>query len=436
MRGGLTAAVRTHDPLQAEVEARLDARLDRASSAPVALGLSGGGDSLALLHLAADWCARAGRPLLALTVDHGLSLESAGWTARAGRMAAEAGAAWRRLAWTGPKPATGLPSAARAARHALLAEAAREAGAAVLLLGHTADDHAETEALRLADAPAIGRLREWAPSPAWPEGRGVFLLRPMLDVSRAELRAWLVARRLGWLDDPANADARFARARLRAGGVASAPAGADQPAGFGEALADGRVVLPRGRLARADPVARRSLAAALACAAGAAGPPRGRSLATLLERLGGGDPSASSTAADRTTTTISTLGGARVEARGDTVVVGCDLGRAPPADGVLPPGEAVAWDGRFEVLAQEAGWRVGPAAGRLSRLPPAERALLQAAPSALRGAQPVFLRDHEVRLRPDGATVHGLVAARFDAAVGRITREADLPRAVRTSPSS
>ena len=92
MRGGLTASALASDPLQAAVDARLDARLDPTSPAPVALGLSGGGDSLALLHLAAGWCARAGRPLLALTVDHGLSPESAGWTAQAGRMAAQAGA--------------------------------------------------------------------------------------------------------------------------------------------------------------------------------------------------------------------------------------------------------------------------------------------------------------------------------------------------------
>ena len=429
MRGGLTAAVparvRARDPLQTAVDARLGARLDTTSAAPLALGLSGGGDSLALLGLVADWCARMGRPLLALTVDHGLSAESAAWTARAGRMAADVGASWRPLAWAGPKPSVGLPAAARAQRHARLAQAARQAGARVVLLAHTADDHAETEALRGGDAPAIGRLREWAPSPAWPEGRGVFLLRLLLGVSRAELRARLVGRGLDWVDDPANLDHRFARARLRAQGVGRSPPAQDPLAGFGEALADGRVILPRRRLVRGAPDALRSLAAALACAAGAPGPPRGRPLADLLDRLADGDPT-SSTTASSATPVIATLNGARVQALDGEVVVGRDLGREPPAEVALRPGEPEVWDGRFEAVASEPGWSVGAADGRLSRLPPAERLALSSLPPALRRAHPVFLRDRHIRLQPEGADLRALAPARFDAAIGRIATECAL----------
>ncbi|HEY0601010.1 ATP-binding protein, partial [Brevundimonas sp.] len=57
--------------------------------------MSGGGDSVALLRLASDWARANGRRLLALTVDHGLSPDSAAWTAFAARAARAAGADWR-----------------------------------------------------------------------------------------------------------------------------------------------------------------------------------------------------------------------------------------------------------------------------------------------------------------------------------------------------
>src|SRR5205085_8990913 len=72
---------------------------------------------------------------------------------------------------------------------------------------------------------------EWAPSPAWPEGRGVFLLRPLLGVRRAAIREWLEGRGERWIDDPANEDPRFARARARrqAPGSPTCTATASQP---------------------------------------------------------------------------------------------------------------------------------------------------------------------------------------------------------------
>ena len=81
------------------VAAALDARLSPDADRPVALALSGGGDSMALLHLAADWCARRGRRLLALTVDHRLHPDSAAWTAFAGEAARAVGADCRALSW-------------------------------------------------------------------------------------------------------------------------------------------------------------------------------------------------------------------------------------------------------------------------------------------------------------------------------------------------
>ncbi|RZJ95179.1 MAG: PP-loop family protein, partial [Brevundimonas sp.] len=103
--------------MTARAFARLDLRLTRETGRPVALALSGGGDSVALLRLATDWARARGRSVLALTVDHRLNVESDGWTAFAGEAARAAGADWRGLSWDGDKPKTGLTAAARAVRH-------------------------------------------------------------------------------------------------------------------------------------------------------------------------------------------------------------------------------------------------------------------------------------------------------------------------------
>ena len=297
-------------------------RLLRNDPSPIAVALSGGSDSVALLRSTCAWARRAARPVLAFTVDHGLNPQSAAWTQFAGEAAARAGAGFRTLVWDGPKPASGLPAAARAARHALLATAARQAGVAVVLLGHTADDVDETERMRAGDAPGIGRLREWSPSPAWPEGEGVFLLRPMLNLRRADLRAWLLASGETWIDDPANLDPRYARVRARlAGGdppilaKCSRDEAVGRLAGLARPLAGGGIALPQEPLLEADPaVARRVLSAAVICVGGGARPPRSGALDRLLAAVGAGAPP-------------STLAGARIAA-GQEVIVRREPGEA------------------------------------------------------------------------------------------------------------
>ena len=321
--------------------AALQRRLDPGSAAPLAVALSGGGDSLALLHLTLDWAQVHGRPVLALTVDHGLNPDSAAWTASAGAKARALGADWRALAWEGPKPTTGVQARARAARHALLADAARAAGARVLLMGHTADDIAEGEVMRSADTPGLGRLREWSPSPTWPEGRGVFLLRPLLQVRRAELRTYLNARGAAWLDDPANADPRFARVRARQALVGTQAAGAvdlerdpaiPTLARRLEFAAEG-AALNRALIAEAPASATKAvLAAALLCVSGTTRPPRGPDLERLIGAVAGGR--------------VVTLGGCRIDATGEAV----RIAREPSRRGQLcAPAEPLSWaKARFE----------------------------------------------------------------------------------------
>ena len=397
------------------VRAALDRRLDRASRAPLAVGFSGGGDSLFLLKTVLDWAGE--RPVLALVVDHGLQPASARWTADAVAKAQELGAQAKALAWIGDKPSTGLPAAARRARHALLAEAAREAGAKVLLLGHTASDLAEGAAMR-AEGSTVSDPREWAPSPVWPEGRGVFLLRPLLALTRDEIRQALTDAGQTWLDDPANEDLRYARARARASGpdeVASAEAAPRSPPTF-EVDRAGTIRLPRQ-------VAASHLAAALLCAAGTERPPRGERLTRLAERLRAGEAF------------TATLSGARVEA-GEDVLICRDAGETARG-GLTPlelaPGESGVWDGRWAVTAGAAALTVSPLKGKTSSLSPAQRAALSTIPAAARPSLPLMVHKGAAPYCPalDGPDLAAegneparpLVLDRFRAATGLIDQE-------------
>jgi tRNA(Ile)-lysidine synthase len=427
--------------LEASFGSVLDQRLDPASPRPLAVGLSGGSDSLALLLLTRAWAGAHGRRLVALTVDHGLQVASRAWAGRCAELCVRLDITHRTLTWTDPKPAAGLPAAARAARHALLAEAARQAGASVLLLGHTAEDLIESAAMR-QDGSTVPDAKAWAPSPAWPEGRGVFLLRPMLALRRQALRDWLTARGEAWIEDPANDDLRFARARARArqalvppplgegdharhGGGAPPPAvgssrdgrrRSSQGPSVGRHAADSWGIITLSRDAAAS-----TLAAACLCAAGTSRPPRGDRLAGLAARL--------ATAETFTTT----LAGARIEAGPESVMVTREPGelvRSGVAPLVLSQGETAVWDGRFEVTASVPGLALLPLDGHARWLPKDERAALKAVPAAARRSLPVASDGNDLWTCPILAVspfvrAQALVQGRFAAATGEIASEAD-----------
>jgi tRNA(Ile)-lysidine synthase len=429
-RGGLTVA----QPLSTAPPAVFDRWLTGLASAPVAVALSGGGDSLALLHLAKAWADRAGRRLVALTVDHGLQPQSAAWSAFAADRAARLGVEARVLHWIGDKPARGLPAAARAARHALLADAARAGGARVVMMGHTADDVLEAEAMRAAGASAPSP-RTWSPSPAWPEGRGVFLLRPLLRHRRFELRALLSGLGETWIDDPANDDPHYARTLARrrlARTDAPWPEIVDSRPrwpGLDAVLqgVGGELNLPRAALVGADPAV---LGALALCAAGTTRPPPSTALAGLAGRLaGGGD-------------LVATLGGARIEACGGGVLVCRDAGeriRRGLEPAAAPVGRGV-FDGRFELDIAAEGCRVSFLAGHASRLPPVERAAMRAVSAAARGALPALISaagdvSCPVLDHTGANAARPLAEARLRATLGGVSDEAALWRVAETAPA-
>ncbi len=186
---------------------------------PGAVAVSGGGNSLALMHLLVSWTKkRRHKPPVVLTVDHGLRQGSSSDARKVARWARTAGLKAVTLVWKGQKPSGDIEAEARAARYDLMAAWLHKNGVRALYLGHTRDDQAETFLLRLARGSGVDGLasmRATAPIPV-PGHRGISLVRPLLTFERGALRNYLAARGHSWLEDPMNADPRFTRVRIRA----------------------------------------------------------------------------------------------------------------------------------------------------------------------------------------------------------------------------
>jgi tRNA(Ile)-lysidine synthase len=213
-----------HSAISAQDAKRLFA--DWKAAPAIVLAVSGGPDSLALMWLAVRWrgALARGPQLFAVTVDHGLRAESAAEARAVKRLARSLELPHRTMRWTGAKPKTGLPAAARAARYHLLAQAARASGATHVFTAHTRDDQAETLLMRMLRGSGIAGLAAMARQS---ERDGVLLARPLLHVAKSQLVATLKKARIDFADDPTNRDLNFTRPRIRAVMPALAAEGGD-----------------------------------------------------------------------------------------------------------------------------------------------------------------------------------------------------------------
>lgn len=332
------------------------------SNDAVGVAVSGGSDSLSLLLLASEWARAKGKRIAAATVDHGLRPEAADEAQGVTSICAELGVPHTVLSWqrTGRGPVA--QAEARRARHVLLAGWAAENGIRALALGHTRDDRIETFLMRARQGSGwrglAGPLPS-GPSPVWPEGRGLALVRPILAFGREELRGYLRAAGRIWVEDPSNDMDRFERVRVRrlvgrmdASSVAQALRVMDGLAHMRAAVA----AEARQVLAKLDPEASaaevtlspsvlrsmnaeaqlRLVEALVMAAGGAENPPRREALDRLVRRLCAGEGAVVGM----------TLAGAWVRIRdGDTTI-----GPAPPRRGA-EPASAPDWTRAAALLA-------------------------------------------------------------------------------------
>ena len=281
--------------------------LQQAAASGLRLGLavSGGGDSMAMLHLAAD----AKLAVRAVTLDHGLRPDAAAEAVLVGVECARLGIGHDILQWQGWKGQGNLQDQARRARRTLIAEWAVQHDIGVVTLAHTRDDLAETFLMRLGRGAGVDGLS--AMSAAW-QGNGITWLRPLLTASRGELRSYLRSKAAIWVEDPSNENTRFDRIKARkaiatlgplgitaerlaevAGHLAEArdtlEAATDLAAQLGLQAKAGSLRLDRACLAGQMPEIRRRLVQrAIGWIAPSDYGPRGAALQQLLDRLAEG----------------------------------------------------------------------------------------------------------------------------------------------------
>ena len=238
----------TPDSLPGRFAARMGQLLGPDFPGAIALAVSGGGDSMAMLTLAHDWARVWGVGLWVVTVDHGLRAESAAEAALVARECAHLGHPHATLRWHWDGTGN-LQDAARRARLSLIDR--WRGGLSHVLFAHTQDDVAETFLMRLARGSGVEGLAAMSdsrrvrphrdvPAPIPPEdvsqtaappgtgpdaGAGFRVIRPLLAETRADLRHHVRTLQVPFVDDPSNADPRFGRARARAALAALADLG-------------------------------------------------------------------------------------------------------------------------------------------------------------------------------------------------------------------
>ncbi len=338
----------------------------------VALAVSGGSDSLALMCLAAQWGVAR---VTVLTVDHRMRPESGAEATFVSRFAGEAGLAHHTLPWTGPKPTAGIQAAARRARYDLLSSYCVANAIPTLLTGHNLDDQAETVLMRLARTSSLNSIAGIPVTGHWGPTR---LFRPLLSVRRATLRSYLHTIGQSWIDDPSNGDVRFERVRIRNLMRELIPAGIS-PEGLAR-LAQEAAAAVKGLWAAAeDWITAHVIWHETAHCFVPLGPFRGQSIAVrtrilglLVARQGSGkmpEPSELEllSAWLEEPGSRRTLGGAIIARRKALLLIGREPGRIDQKPVVIPLSGRANWDRRFEIEAPPGCEIV--AAGTLAHLP-------------------------------------------------------------------
>ncbi len=399
-----------------------------APGARIAVGVSGGGDSMALVRLLAAWAVPNKVSVHALTVDHRLR-EAAAHEARQV-------AAWLDLhdiphavlCWNdGPHARTltrSAQSAARAARYGLMTDWCQANACSHLFVAHHADDQVETFLLRLSRGSGVDGLAAMAPTVL---RDGIVIARPLLGFTKVQLIEACRAMDQPWIDDPSNTSAASTRVRFRQAQALLEREGLTRDrllatvghlqrarAALDHAVAE---LLDRGSwdaygvarlsvtdlLGAPEEIALRALARVLTAAGGQAYGPRFESLTRLYGRTTSGPWS------------DATLHGCLISRAGDVLLVSREPAQITE-DKTLGPNASVIWDGRFK-LSLTATWptpvftisRLGST--DLKALSEAQCAKVGDIPARVRATLPALFDSDGLAALPHGGYMRADVAA-------------------------
>ena len=185
---------------------------------PLLIAVSGGSDSLALLHAMADIQSDTSLKIQAATIDHSLRTEARAEAEFVHVISDRLNVPHHILTLDWKVGDKKTQASARLHRYRLLAQHAHDIGASIILTGHTFNDQMETCLLRARGGSGwwgLSGMRDIGMVPVWPEGEGLGLARPLLDTSRERLRDFLIERGISWIDDPSNENPEYERVRIR-----------------------------------------------------------------------------------------------------------------------------------------------------------------------------------------------------------------------------
>lgn len=329
----------------------------------LAVAVSGGADSMALLALTHDWCQRHNLSLWGLTVDHHLRPESTQEAQHVKQWATSLGIPHVILDWVPPSEKV-TQDQARKARFALMIEWCNKNKIPLLLTAHHKEDQAETILMRLLKGSGMRGLRGISASR---QQGGITIGRPLLDVSKHELRDYLQSNNIPWVEDSSNTSSRYLRTRLRqflsdeeiqpnhllrtGQKISAAQDYIDTQVRawlkeHGHIAESGFAQLDITAFQKAHPFLQTSiLTDLLMCISGAIYPPRSNSVVTLVSNIG-------------PTMAGCTLHGCWVGRwQKKLLIVREEKAISPPI--FLEEGRPIIWDGRFEVQAQQSGLSIG-----------------------------------------------------------------------------